>query len=43
MTKSGQVTAQHLCSKHGKADKAIDLFIWRCSLLRRMPIRIWPA
>jgi hypothetical protein len=26
MTKSGQVTAQHLCSQHGKADKAIDLF-----------------
>jgi hypothetical protein len=26
MTKSGEVTAQHLCSQHGKADKAIDLF-----------------
>jgi hypothetical protein len=26
MTKRGQVTAQHLCSQHGKADKAIDVF-----------------
>jgi hypothetical protein len=26
MTKSGQVTAQHLCSQHGKADRAIDVF-----------------
>jgi serine/threonine protein kinase len=26
MTQSGQVTAQHLASQHGKVDKAIDLF-----------------
>ncbi len=26
MTQSGQVTSQHLCTKHGKVDKAIDVF-----------------
>ena len=26
MTQSGQVTSQHLATKHGKVDKAIDLF-----------------
>jgi hypothetical protein len=26
MTKSGQVTAEHLCSQYGKADKGVDVF-----------------